>query len=443
MLGITKKTFWSAALGFFSVGLVFFLIGIQFPKTKNFDEAHYVPSAKQFLELKENQNWEHPPLAKELMAAGIALWGDRPIGWRFMSAVFGAFTLVGMYFWGLALFRNQSTAVWIALISLFNHLLYVQARIGMLDTFMFGFSVWALALFSNAWHPETQPKQALKLHLASGTLFGLAMACKWAAMIPWITCLGLLVLAQLLGFWGVVFKPSHKKQTQPQSQLEGDWYFDSLSSQIRFREVILAYLFIPALFYFLTFLPFLWVQREPHYQLLDLLKMQFNMYDGQLRVVSYHPYMSAWTSWPWIIRPIWYAFDKEGPSGEWVRGVVLLGNPLVMWAGIAAIIYCYWSWIADRSRVAFLISAAFASLYFCWAVIPRKVAFYYYYYPAGMTLSLALAYSFDQLKSSLFWLKWAFLAGVAILFIYFFPVLSGTKIPANSFREWMWFSSWI
>lgn len=43
------------------VALPLFCFNLGFPKTVNFDEFHYIPSAKQFLALTENQNYEHPP----------------------------------------------------------------------------------------------------------------------------------------------------------------------------------------------------------------------------------------------------------------------------------------------------------------------------------------------------------------------------------------------
>src|SRR4051812_578679 len=101
---------------------IFFLTFIQFPKKFNFDEFHYVPAAKSFLALQENKNWEHPPLGKVFISMGIALFGDRPLGWRFMSTIFGSLTLVGMYVLALVLFRNRKTALWVALLTLSNHL---------------------------------------------------------------------------------------------------------------------------------------------------------------------------------------------------------------------------------------------------------------------------------------------------------------------------------
>ena len=46
------------------------------------------------------------------------------------------------------LFVMAATALWLALLTFVNHLLYVQARIGMLDTFMFAFIAWGLAAFT-------------------------------------------------------------------------------------------------------------------------------------------------------------------------------------------------------------------------------------------------------------------------------------------------------
>jgi dolichyl-phosphate-mannose--protein O-mannosyl transferase len=130
-----------------------------------------------------------------------------------------------------------------------------------------------------------------------------------------------------------------------------------------------------------------------------------------------------------------------------VRGVLLLGNPLIMWSGVVAIVVCFWDWIQQRRRDAFLILFFYSIFFFSWAVIPRKILFYYYYYPAGMMLSLALAHVFyHRTRKKPFSYpsaKWVFLGAAVCLFVYFFPILSAMKIPADSFRRWMWFVSWI
>lgn len=438
---LTQKIYiTAAALGFFS--WILFLINIQFPKGHNFDEFHYVPSAKQFLELKTNQNWEHPPLAKELMAIGIAVGEDRPFGWRLMSTIFGSLTLVGIYFLALVLFKSEELALWTALLTLCNQLLYVQARIGMLDTFMMGFLVWALVAFCAAWSVGLRrPRIRVRLGL-SGLFFGLAICCKWFAIVPWVTCLGAIYGVRLLQSWKTSFSPQRKE----------DWYHPDLWKNVQASDWILWLIVVPAITYAIPFLIFAVIPGS-HFGPVELVLMQKKMWEGQLRVVTSHPYMSQWKEWALMNRPIWYAFDKEGSHQEWVRGVLLLGNPVIMWSGLLAILFCFWSWLKNRSRAAFLILIFYGAFYGSWIVIPRKIAFYYYYYPAGMMLSFALAYFFHEWEKSRPPIKgevsiprvarWIFLGGALGMFIYFFPILAALRIPTKSFTHWMWFRSWI
>ncbi|MFZ9595348.1 MAG: phospholipid carrier-dependent glycosyltransferase [Bdellovibrionia bacterium] len=415
---------------------IFFLLHIHYPVTPNFDEFHYVPAAKQFLELKPNQNWEHPPLGKQLMAVGIALFGDQPLGWRFMSTWFGALTLVGMYFLGWVLLQSESAALWIACLTLFNQVLYVQARIGMLDTFMFGFLVWALVFFSASWKVGLSQKK-IRLYLGlTGVFLGLSSASKWFGFVPWIAIVCLVLCVKVFQYWKI----------QMQDPSPDDWYREDLWKQVNLWQILVSLVLVPVGIYFLTFLPYL-AMKGGVSNLLDILKLQTRMWEGQQRVVNPHPYMSHWMDWPFLSRPIWYAFDRSGEKNQWVRGVLLLGNPLIMVSGVFAVAACVWRWITERSRVAFLISFFYLSFYGCWMVIPRKVSFYYYYYPAAMVLSLALGLVFfgrDFRKfSNLQSLRWGFLGACLGLFIYFFPLLSALQIPTFSFRKWMWLASWI
>src|ERR1700730_2941816 len=75
----------------------------------------------------------HPPLAKELMAVSIRVFGDVPLGWRYPSVLFGSLAIVAMYLCGLALFTAQGPAVASASTAFFNQMVLVQSRIAMLD----------------------------------------------------------------------------------------------------------------------------------------------------------------------------------------------------------------------------------------------------------------------------------------------------------------------
>jgi hypothetical protein len=90
------------------------LVGVTTPEKFYFDEVHYVPAARQMLEPvlpSPLLNPMHPPLAKELMAVSIRVFGDVPLGWRYPSVLFGSLAIVAMYLCGLALFTAQGPAV--------------------------------------------------------------------------------------------------------------------------------------------------------------------------------------------------------------------------------------------------------------------------------------------------------------------------------------------
>lgn len=436
---LSKKKTIATCLAIYLISQILFLINIQFPRTVNFDEFHYVPAAKEMLTLGEDRNPEHPPLAKYIIASGIALWGDKSFGWRFMSAVFGSLTLIAMFLMSLSLFNRYSTALFVTVITLFNHFLYVQSRIAMLDTYMFAFMSWGILFFILTWS-TTSPKRKIRRHLLySGVCFGLAIACKWFAIVPWLVCLGLVLFIRLLQHWKTQF-------SQPTHPLFEPWYSSKLWSGITPLDLLSSLFAIPVLTYFLTFVPMLFLSGT-HYEWSDLFRLQVIAWEKQKLVTDPHPYMSTMSQWPLTLRPMWYAFEHMGTTPQTIRGVFLAGNPAVMWGGLLSLLVCAWGWIRYQHKPAFLILVFYSALYFSWILIPRKVSFYYYYYPAAMILSLGLGYAFSVFtplkKRMVLRLQWGFAAAVVILFIYFFPILAALRIPADEYQKWMWLKSWI
>ena len=110
--GLTRRTVLLYAAGIFLVSQAVFLCGIDQPHHLYFDEGPYVRAALAYLRHEPPLNREHPPLAKWFMAQSIAVFGDTPLGWRYASAFFGSFSLVGLYLWGLALFGDHRPARW-------------------------------------------------------------------------------------------------------------------------------------------------------------------------------------------------------------------------------------------------------------------------------------------------------------------------------------------
>lgn len=78
-----------------------------------------------------------------------------------------------------------------------------------------------------------------------------------------------------------------------------------------------------------------------------------------------------------------------------------------------------------------------------WAIIPKSLGFYYYYFLPAIWLSVVLAVAIDRWRT---WLRdWdeAYLVAVACLFVYFYPILTaGALAGPKSFARYAWFMDW-
>lgn len=394
--------------GFLLLVAAGFLFGwdIGFPKTPAFDEFHYVPAAKEFLSLASNRNYEHPPLGKYFVAAGIALFGDTPLGWRAFSWIFGLVTLGASYSLAWALLGSWPAALFGALLVLFNGTLFVQSRIAMLDTYMTAFVFVSSACFAWFWRRRGRPG-ALPLLYGGGAALGAAAACKWFGLVPW-------AFAGLFAFAYSLRRPG----------------------LLPLKHALLALGLAPAVVYVASFLPLLLL---PTYSgLSDLLRLHEQMWGGQRQVGgATHTYASPWYEWPFMIRPIWYVWEMEK---QIVRGQIFLGNPFLMWGGLVALGALAWRWWRDRRWTDAALVGAWALFSLSWALLPRKLGFYYYYYPSSIWISLAVAAALPFGRKA--WV-WGVLVAAAAFFIFAYPVLSGMPLSYKEAMMRIWFHRWI
>jgi dolichyl-phosphate-mannose-protein mannosyltransferase len=368
-----------------------FLINLQHPLQMYFDEIHYVPAARDLIHGVAYRNIEHPLAAKTLIGLSMLLFGDAPFGWRLMSTLFGCATIAAVFLIAQSLFRDVRVSLAAGVLALLNQLLFVHARIAMLDVYMGAFLLLALWCLIDSYGSE----RGARLRLAAcGMLLGLAIGSKWLA-IPYAAAAGVafLVLKPRGGGWRGV------------SVLEGVCYLGGLSLIV----------------YLATFAPAFFVADNP-LTLGRLLPHQLAIYQQQTLPLSAHPYQSDWWQWPQIGRPIWYLYERVGGV---LRGVLLIGNPAIMWGGLAAVLACLVDGI--------------------WVLIPKKIGFYYYYYLPAMVLPLALAAAFQHFCRGprLRRLPPVFIMVSAVLFAYFYPILAAMPLPGDdAFLAWTWFDSW-
>ncbi|MGX9430736.1 MULTISPECIES: phospholipid carrier-dependent glycosyltransferase [Bradyrhizobium] len=413
------------ALIIFIVAHLLLLIGVSAPEKFYFDEVHYVPAARQMLEpvIPEPMlNPMHPPLAKQFIALSIRTFGDNPFGWRYPAALFGALALVGVYLGGLALFARQSSAIAATLLAAFNQMLFVQSRIAMLDIFALAFGLFAIAAFA---HGFRQARPQLYFALA-GIASGLSAACKWSGLFVLATCIAIVAVIWLMQGWRTRF-------ADPKPE---DWYQPDLWPDFRPHHFAACFALLPAIVYLASFVP-LYGFSFP-----DILEAQRRIFaDNTTTAIAGHTYMSSWPSWPFLVRPVWYLFDKLGDNS--IAAVVLLGNPLILWPALAALTVTLRDWIVVRRADAFLVLAFYFGPYLAWALLPRTLGFTYYYLPAATTASFALVYALTRAGTPR-WLLWAFVAIGALGFAVMLPISAafiGTSTAA--FNHLMLFRSWI
>ncbi|MGJ5141929.1 phospholipid carrier-dependent glycosyltransferase [Bradyrhizobium oligotrophicum] len=411
------------ALLIFAIAHVVLMIGLAAPPKFVFDEVHYVPAARQMLGLgpaTPQLNPMHPPLAKELIALSIRTFGDNAFAWRYPGTVLGGLAVAAIYLCGLALFAAQWPAIAAALLAAFNQMLFVQARIAMLDIGALAFSLLGIAAFLFSFR-QRRPQVVFAL---AGALFGLAIACKWSGLFPLLTALLIVGLIKLLQHWQTSFGDGEPT----------DWYRPEQWPQLSWPQIVLCLVAMPTVCYLATFVPLHGLS------VMGIFEAQRRIFaDSITTAIAGHTYMSAWPTWPLLVRPVWFLFDKNGDTD--IAAVVLLGNPLVLWPALAALAICARDFIATRSATAFLILAFYLGCYLPWALLPRALSFIYYYLPSATLASLALVHALRR------WPRWVLVSYVAVAILGFVAMLPisaafiGTTM--QTFTRLMLFQSWI
>ncbi len=123
------------------------LLIIGFPRNYVFDEYWYVPSAKRIIQDGVNLRPEHPPLAQVLIATGIALFGDNPMGWRIFSVTFGVLSILALYLLVKEVSKNEWTAFMSATLLSFEKMFFTFSSLALLDIFFIFFMISSFHFF--------------------------------------------------------------------------------------------------------------------------------------------------------------------------------------------------------------------------------------------------------------------------------------------------------
>ena len=413
---------WTVVIAFAFLALCWHRLGI--PSKIYFDEVHYVPAARKLLELTR-ANPEHPLLSKTAIAAAIALFGDRPLVWRIPSALFGA---LGLFAFGRALWwaSQRRFAVLAGMILLAtNFFWFIQSRIAMLDMVMAGLAMAALWQFAAATRlPASQARCRLA---ATGVLLGLALGAKWSvAPIAIFPGLAFLVMRVKAHGWRC-FQRSDGGPAPGISLMEAAFWLGSL----------------PLAVYWLTYLPAFFYAKDA---VDPLAPIAWHRYMLQLQdsVTRLHPYRSVWYQWIVDWRAVWYLYE---PVDGIQRGIVLIGNPFSLLAGLPAVLWSLWAGIWRKRYDALVCALLYLATVGMWAVSGKPIQFFYHYLLPATFLMACLALALDAISHRGGRWRWLPIGALVIaigMFAYFYPIISAAELHGGkqSYVQWMWLRSW-
>ncbi|AQR73871.1 phospholipid carrier-dependent glycosyltransferase [Sphingomonas sp. LM7] len=405
-----------------------FSVHLDRPSRILFDEVHYVPAAHALLDLEGPRNIEHPLVGKELIAAGILVFGDNPIGWRAATSLAGTATVLAAFAFVWLLLGSMRAALVGAVLVALNQTVYVQARTAMLDVFLGAFLLWAMVVM--LWAMRGTPGQVKRRLIGAAMLFGIAVGTKWAA-IPYVALAGLTLV--------VIRVRDARRAKRPLA-----WAFERREQPhwpgLDTARALLLLAAVSILTYFATFFPAFFYARDP-LSLAGLILLQQEMYALQTQVLAPHTYQSDWWSWPLMLRPIWYFYEWDDGAQ---RGVLLIGNPVIMWGGLVGVLACLWAGFREKAHRPLALALVWIASLGIYVVIPKSLGFYYYYHLSGIFLCLVLAAAFHHFdrgrgKGREEWFVFAAL----VAFAYFYPILAASPLQnSQGFAYWMWFNSW-
>ena len=394
-----------------------------FMNSSYFDEIYHARTAWEHLHGVWPYEISHPPLGKEILSLGVLLFGMTPFGWRFSGTLFGVLMLPVLYLLLKRLFGGRAVPALGSVLLATDFMHFVQTRIATIDTYGV-FFILLMYLFMLLWLQEDR-RWALAL---CGLSFGLGAASKWICLYAGAG-LGVLWLLH----WLFRFLRREREAT-PGAFLKNIGF------------CLIFFVALPALIYYLSYLPYgRAVGAGPftaEYLRLVLDNQRF-MFSYHAHLVATHPYSSSWYHWLLNIRPILYYLEYF-PDGT-RSSICAFLNPVLCWGGLLSLFVLLYTAIFRRDRCALFILIGYFSQLLPWVFITR-LTFAYHYFPASVFLVLSLGYVFTLFRDNReHWLRWTvpFACGSALLFVLFYPVLSGRPYDPLGFSLLPNFLQWL
>jgi dolichyl-phosphate-mannose-protein mannosyltransferase len=417
-----------------AIALALSLPRLTTPPDYVFDELYYAYTASKYVAGDEAYStavppddepaieWTHPPMAKLLIAGGILVAGDNPLGWRIASVVFGAAGTAIIYLLALSLTGSRATSALTAGLLLMDGLYLVESRTGMSNLFVLVFTNAALL---GVTHVLTRPPERIGPPLlATGLFLGLGIATKWSS-VALAGLIGLAVCWRMACLWRL----SRGDDTIAAEARSG------LRTYLRWAPI--ALIVIPLAVYFGSYLHFWFTGHN----WADFIALHRDMLAYHRKLDFVHEDSSPWWQWPLAARGVWYYVEERRREGTFVFAN---GNPLLYWPMVVAVAWIVIDWWGRRSTALLILVVGFFGQWLPWAFSPRGT-FIYHFLPAVplgcMALALVLSSAWRQGGASRIAAVGYTLAVIAT-FAWFYPLYTAIPLTPEQVDLRMWLPSW-
>lgn len=392
----------------------------------------------------------HPPLGKWVIAAGEALFGPNPFGWRIAVAILGIISVLLL----ARIVRRLSGSTAIGTVAGFllaiDGMHIVMSRTALLDLIL-GF--WVLIAFGLLVldrdfvrkRPFTNPNALgpRPYRWLAAIALGLAIATKWSGL--WFALFfGILTIA-----WDIALR-KQRGSVHP-------WRFTLLRDA---PLTALGMLAIAGAVYLLSWTGWIrsddawgrnWAADQDPSIVPDWVRSLAQYHDQQwnfhTNLDEEHAYASSAWTWPLQIRPTSFYFEKPDDCGadECASALLAVGNPIIWWAGLLALLHQSWEFLIKRRWQAGAVLTGFLAGWLPWLLFPERTTFAFYAVVFLPFTIMALALSLQRILQ----VRWGtqivaiFLIVTAIVSWWFMPIWVADSIPIDQWRLRMWFPTWV
>jgi dolichyl-phosphate-mannose-protein mannosyltransferase len=394
-------------VGLICLGAFWRLVDLDYPRTFSFDEHHFVSNARNYIAGVADWN-DHPPLGKLVLVPAMKVFGDRGLGWRLSSALFGLAMVLMVGLIAAKIFRDRMVGLLAATFIAVDGFFLSYARTALIDNPLTAFIYAALALMLYA--------RSLAWFAGAALCVGLAVSSKWTGVC-------VLLLAPIL------------LRKRGRSVLHVAWMF-ALAS--------LVYVAVGVAALKLTHQPISsagmmrsnWTLLQHH--------AGFTVWDNAGS--------SKWYTWPFLTHPLVMHFERLGPDA--VRTTSTIGN-LLLWYGttasilvaLVALARALWRRLRnhvpvgdDGGRQA-LVVGGMVALMLPFIVTHRQSYIFHYLGAYGLGLTL-LAAKVAQIGKRHAWAMLAFVGCVAVVSFIYVPLWTGSVITPRGFELRLPFPGW-